>query len=158
MQCLYQILGISSRSEKYCYRVEQSKWAASIQILKIASTCNWQLFSYSTWCRHKHDAQISALAVADNFLPEENGTSKYSVLFLSAGTFLSVPTAVAHSLGPLTPNNTEQTVRDFTPKAPAVPLQHFWAVLEKSLAGPAFCFLSLSFTWAALTTEDEDQV
>lgn len=39
----------------------------------------------------------------------------------------------------------EQTVRDFTPKASAVPLRHFWAVLERSLAGQAFCFLSLVF-------------
>ena len=104
---------------------EPSKSVASVQILKIAFICNWKLLSYSsTWCRHEHDAQISVLAVADDFLPERRrGQISVPVLFLSARTSLSVPAAVARSLGPLTPDNTEQAVWDFTPKASSVRLQ-----------------------------------
>lgn len=132
----------------YHYMVEQSKLVASIQIFKIAFVCNWQLLSYpSTWCRHEHDAQISALAVADDFLPERRW-GQISVPFCSCRQE-HLYLFLLQSLVPQ--GHSHQTTRSEQYEISHLRLQlflcnHLWAVAVKSLAGPAFCSLCQSFT------------
>lgn len=125
--------------------IRQSKLVAPIQVLKIAFVSNWQLLSSSwTWCRHEHDAQISALAIADDFFLERRW-GQTIILFCSfQGERLSL--FLLQLLVPQSQSQQTAFSKQFEIshlRLHHLTCNHLWTIVGKSLACPAF-YLSVS--------------